>query len=639
MALSKTLFNPGFSPAAAKELNRRGSMPDSWKYKKYAYINLKLTGKSASTICVEDDGLVIGDSNVSSMYTNEGGVRKPKIVLQSVNVVNQGNNGSYTDAYLYEIDASFKVYNKNTMDRVEKGFFRLGAEMQISFGWRGYTSAVNKGTILASIYNFGFSMEADGSYVCNVKAMSAAGLFAQETAGGETTVESLGLPEGIAPEETTFSNLMESFKLMAKAAFGIKDGEKTPKKDLKDNQVRYRSYKDYQFAILELEKPAVGMWDSFVKGIGFGDDATVLYTSLGSIFDYLNKTTKNAGGLFWINYNPATQSESKLGPPELTDIGSANPFRTVLPVGKAGVYAKAGGTQKINFYSTKSPKLSSTYNKSLIGMILLNIDTVAEVYSGLQGEAPGAKGVKSPPKTAEFLSKLFSIIEEDTGGVVRLHIRPKSVDVDAHNFVPEPSKRQFMEVYNGAMIPVKGVKNPTPYTFKVLGQASITRNVSLASDFDTDLLIKASQKSIKEGSSNMAGLSLLYSNCGIADVITPDENTIVKMQHIEDRKADIGENGWSAEKSSTLTSLIQKYMMQNAHNIPSGAYAEIPMMLKLGVTIDGITGVKYMSPIKIDRMPSIYNNSNIDFAITSIEHSFDGQGDWTTTYETVMRIK
>jgi hypothetical protein len=259
MALSKTLFNPGFSPAAAKELNRRGSMPDSWKYKKYAYINLKLTGKSASTICVENHGLVIGDSNVSSMYTNEGGVRKPKIVLQSVNVVNQGNNGSYTDAYLYEIDASFKVYNKNTMDRVERGFFRLGAEMQINFGWRGSSVSCNKGTILASIYNFGFTMESDGSYVCNVKAMSASGLFGQETAGGDVTTESLGLSKETTGEEKPFANLMEAFLLMAKEAFGIEDGEDSPSESLSDNEIKFNTHKNYQFAILELENPAEGL--------------------------------------------------------------------------------------------------------------------------------------------------------------------------------------------------------------------------------------------------------------------------------------------------------------------------------------------------------------------------------------------
>jgi len=35
----------------------------------------------------------------------------------------------------------------------------------------------------------------------------------------------------------------------------------------------------------------------------------------------------------------------------------------------------------------------------------------------------------------------------------------------------------------------------------------------------------------------------------------------------------------------------------------------------------------------------VYTKKGIDFPIISIEHSFDGQGDWSTTYETVMRIK
>ena len=63
------------------------------------------------------------------------------------------------------------------------------------------------------------------------------------------------------------------------------------------------------------------------------------------------------------------------------------------------------------------------------------------------------------------------------------------------------------------------------------------------------------------------------------------------------------------------------------------------MALSLSVTIDGISDVPYMAPIDIDRMPKIYKNEAVRFNITSIEHSFDGQGDWSTTYETMMRLK
>ena len=629
------IFNPGFDAKAKAELDRRSKMPDSWKYKKYAYINLELTGNSATNICVEDATLKIGDTHSGNLYTTDEGVRRPNITLQSVNIRNEGGS-DYTNAYLYEIEASFKVWSLSQMNQVEKGFFRLGAEMKVSFGWKGLTEAgINTDSILASIYNFGFSMDNDGSYTCNVKAMSAAGLFGQETMGGDRTADSVGLTDpAIIGKNKPFVNAIEAFILLGRKAFGILDGEEDTEEGLEDNQVKYDvADKKYNFAALELEEPSGWTDLSFYAG---GSDQTVLYTQLGSIIRYLNTTSKEADGLFEINID-GTTDEYKLAPTEFKDFGSANPYSTFIPIGEAGVY---GATDEgLDF--TKNYNITLPAGTSEISQIFINTNVLAEAYDGLQGSASGKDGAKAPPKTMDFLSKLFSIIETDTGGVVRLQTRPRITNLDSTNTTPTPTEQNKIDIINRAMIPTKGVTNPTPYTFSVLGQNSITRNVSLQSDFNTDLLIKASSKSMKEGSSNMKVISGLYSKCEqLKEANTkPNESTLATPDMIKKSKQSIGDDGWSAEKASTLASLIQKYVGQNSHTIATGAYAEVPMMLKLGVTIDGISGVKYMSPIKIDRMPKAYNIDAVDFPIISIEHSFDGQGDWSTTYETVMRIK
>ena len=630
------IFNPGFDAKAKAELDRRSKMPDSWKYKKYAYINLELTGNSATNICVEDATLKIGDTNSGELYTTDGdnGPRRPNITLQSVNIRNEGGS-DYTNAYLYEIEASFKVWSLTQMDQVEKGFFRLGAEMKVSFGWKGRSEAVNAESILASIYNFGFSMDNDGSYTCNVKAMSAAGLFGQETMGGERTTDSLKLNITITGENKPFVNAIEAFILLGRKAFGILDGEEDTADGLEDNECKFRDAdKKYTFAALELEKPSGWTDLSFYAG---GSDQTILYTRLGSIIRYLNTTSKDADGLFEINIDGATD-EYKLAPDLFKNFGSANPYSTFIPIGEAGKY---GATEEgLNF--TKNYNITLPAGTSEISQIFINTKVLAEAYDGLQGSASGKDGAKAPPKTMDFLSKLFSIIETDTGGVVRLQARPRITNLDSKNTTPtQEGKQQIIDIINRAMIPTVGVKNPTPYTFSVLGQNSITRNVSLQSDFNTELLIKASSKSMKEGSSNMKAISGLYSNCEqLKEANTkPEASTLATPDMITKSKESMGDDGWSSEKASTLTSLIQKYVGQNSHKIKTGAYAEVPMMLKLGVTIDGISGVKYMSPIKIDRMPKAYNIDAVDFPIISIEHSFDGQGDWSTTYETVMRIK
>ena len=632
-------FNTVFNAKAWSELDRRSKMPDSWKYKKYAYINLELTGKSSTNICVEDATLKIGDTNSGKLYTTDGdsGPRRPNITLQSVNITNQGGS-DYTDSYLYEIETSFKVWSKGQMDQVEKGFFRLGAEMKVSFGWRGLIeSGINKDSILASIYNFGFTMDNDGSYTCNVKAMSAAGLFGHETMAGEVRTDSTGIKKPqLDPAKSPFLNAMEVFRNMARTAFGIDDSQKDNDADgfASDNEVIYKSHKHTNsgktmvFAFAELELPSI----SRKVALGGGNDTNVLYTSLAAIFDYLNYISSK-DGMFELKWTGAG-SEYLFAPAEknFNKIGSSNPFRTFIPINDAGIY---GTTLKFQ----QPPNLGSD-----IGKIFLNIDTVTEAYNDLQGSAPVKNGPKTPPKTKDFLSKIFSMIETDTGGIVRLQTRSVTTDLDSTNGVPIAGGKSIVSIFNRSMIRTKAKKEvPKPYPFKVLGETSITRNVSLQTEFDTDFLLKASRKSIKEGSSNMQVLSGLYTSCDklkpTSAEATPATETLATYDDIKALKKDIGDEGWTSEKSDSLASTIQKYVGQNSHAIAAGAFAEVPMMLKLGVTIDGISGVKYMSPITIDRLPKAYTGKGIDFPIISIEHSFDGQGDWSTTYETVMRIK
>jgi len=681
-------FNPEFPKKAKDELDDRAKHPDSWMYKKYAHISMQLTGKTASSICVEEKGLIIGDSTNGKLYNYDSGVRLVNPTLQSVKVVNSGNNGDYTNSYLYEIEASFKVYSLDDMNRVEKGFFRLGAEVKIAFGWKGKSGPINNGEIFASIYNFGFTMASDGSYDCNIKAMSAAALFGGESMAGEVrSTDLIGKDE--STDRKPFVNIIEAFYIMAKKAFGIlpEDGVTVSKWEsinewfasensvagLHGNQSKYINVHNYDFVALELETPAASY-------NAIGNDVTVLYTTLGSFVQYLNKTSKENDGLFEISISSETTAEGATGPTEynLRDFGSSNPYRCVIPdskpygvnvaattatinefAGEVDVTTSTGSPAKVGIdFTTIQNKINeTTANKGKpIAQILLNIDELLKIYDRLHQGMPGKDGTKHPPKTKDFLDEIFNMIENDTSGVTKLQTQPINSNPDEKNRVPYAELPHHVEIINRGMIPSKQIKKSDPYVFKVLTESSILRNVSLQSDFDTDLLVRASKKSIKDGSSNMAGLSHLYPNCGITPTVTSEiatavaetkkavlaadaKSKLITADDIMDLREDIGYNGWTQDKSISLISLVRKYLMQKSHLISVGSYGEVPMMLKLGVTIDGITGVKYMSPISIDRMPAAFKKDAVDFAIISIEHSFDGQGDWSTSYETVMRIK
>ena len=145
--------------------------------------------------------MVIGDSEAPTggfgtegdMYTSEGEgnnrIRKPKPILSSVKITNQGGQ-DYTEAAIYEVEASFKVFTLDDLERVEKSFFIIGAEMTVNFGWRNHPVRQNGIThsgpkdangitegIKTNIYNFNFSIESDGSYNCSVKTISAAAVL------------------------------------------------------------------------------------------------------------------------------------------------------------------------------------------------------------------------------------------------------------------------------------------------------------------------------------------------------------------------------------------------------------------------------------------------------------------------------
>ena len=193
-------LNPTFPTAVSGELDRRKTAVETrdkdWMYKKYAYIKMTTTGKSQTMLC--PGVMSIGDGTIGhgghlSLYTEEGGIRKFKPTLTSVKITNEGGQ-DYTESYIYEIEAQFKVFTLDDLDKVENSFFRVGAEVKFEFGWVGapLVAGVNQVSgdkaIKANVYNFSFSLEDDGGFACTIKAMSAAALWSQETMGGVTSV-------------------------------------------------------------------------------------------------------------------------------------------------------------------------------------------------------------------------------------------------------------------------------------------------------------------------------------------------------------------------------------------------------------------------------------------------------------------
>jgi hypothetical protein len=656
MAENTIDFNPKFDGNVANELNRRAdanNIRDSffryWNYQKYCYINISVTEGQSETAVTPEVSMVIGDRKAPTggfgtegdMYTSEGEgnsrIRKPKPILSSVKITNQGGE-DYTESAIYEVEASFKVFTLGDLEKVEKSFFIIGAQMDVEFGWRNHpvlsngitnsgnpTDADIKG-IKTSIYNFNFSIESDGSYNCSVKAISAAALFSQTTAG----VEDAEKEPGDTDNEDTKTNVISQLIKLHKAAFGVKKGEDISDINIAvgdddDGTIGYKQYngsKSFYNQKLDFYMGNIENGEFFT----FDDSVYVPYIRLGSLIDYLNGYFKQAGGDDEIKFEFTTGPESKY--PVIKGFGSADPGKFVL----FGEMAKYNSDSKgsLNWSSIGGDSRSENNLQSII----VSLTMIQGFYNQLSTEKLG--GSLSPSIT-KLLGKIFNEIDVNTGGLITPKLIPKNTDASA--------KAETMYIMNRKTIVSSKEEFPTPYTFSAIGERAVgIRSISLESDYDSDLLVLASTKAISEGASNTSKLKRLYpGNTGLDAAAKKAESkkgtSSDALKELEKARFKLGEDGYTSDRISAYRSAMANYINQFFDidtNLQNGGYGELPLMLKLSVTID----IKFLSPITVDRLPNRFKNDpKIAFGVTSVEHSFDGQGDWETTLGTVMRIR
>ncbi len=655
-------FNPKFDGNVANELNRRADANETrdaffryWNYQKYCYINISVTVGQSGTAITPEVSMAIGDSEAPTggfgtegdMYTSEGEgnsrIRKPKPILSSVKITNQGGQ-DYTEAAIYEVEASFKVFTLDDLEKVEKSFFIIGAQMDVEFGWRNHpvpsTGITNSGNptdadikaISTNIYNFNFSIESDGSYNCSVKAISAAALFSQTTAG----VEDAEKEPGNTDNEDTKTDVISQLIKLHKAAFGVKKDEDisdidiTPGVGNDDGTIGYKQYNGSKSSYNQKLDFYMGNIENG-EFFTFDDSVYVPYIRLGSLIDYLNGYFKEAGG-DEIKFEFTTGPESKY--PVIKGFGSADPGKFVL----FGEMAKYNSDSKgsLNWSSIRNDSRSETNLQSII----VSLTMIQGFYNQLSTEKLG--GSLSPSIT-KLLGKIFNEIDVNTGGLITPKLIPKNTDASAK------TNPEIIYIMNRKTLVNTNDNFPDAYTFSAIGERAVgIRSISLESDYDSDLLVLASTKAISEGASNTSKLKRLYpGNTGLDAAVTAGESekedSSEALKKLEKARFKLGEDGYTSDRISAYRSTMKNYINQffdDDENLKNGGYGELPLMLKLSVTIDGVHGIKFLSPITVDRLPNRYKNDNkIAFGVTSVEHSFDGQGDWETTLGTVMRIR
>jgi hypothetical protein len=654
-------FDKPFPDDLAKELNARsGSIANrsvSWNYEKYAYIKMQGTGDT-KTIIEAIPGMKMGDGTnggtPESLYTSEDGIKKFKPLLKSVSISNQGAQ-DYTDSYIYEIEAQFTVYTQDDLDLAESVYMRPGAEIQFDFGWIGGTGAkCNKGSVKANVYNFSFGLGDDGAFDCTIKCMSPSGLWAGDEMG--TPAEEVTDDEG----EKKTPELLESLENSFRKAFGLgSEDDASDVSKLGDNKIRFKRAKMIGGGKVANIDGLFGAAELIVESKWYNDTENyIAFTNLDTLIQYLNAQIKGSDNTYSI---AETGDISKY--PDGVGFGSADPNKFFLP-GPQGAYGDpslGGGGNEANFSrwgKNLENESSSNKFKGEIAKIAISIRHIIDTYESLEKDTPRVGGFKKAVKVSDFLNTLFSDLETVTGGLISLSLIPTK---NGEVLSPDNQEGSIeLMVANKRMVSnsddAKANATSGTYTFKILGAGSITKSVSLDSDFDSDMLVAATRTSVEKGTSNghliIEDGTLKLNPAGANGGLYPPspsgkaidiskQQAGATMDKLKEKRWAMGKDGCDPPKTKSYQNAMRNYINQNCKKdagLKGGRYGEMIYTLNLGVTIDGIWGIPFLAPITIDRLPKPFKKDNCFFTITGVTHNFDGQGGWETSLETVMRI-
>jgi hypothetical protein len=162
----------------------------------------------------------------------------------------------------------------------------------------------------------------------------------------------------------------------------------------------------------------------------------------------------------------------------------------------------------------------------------------------------------------------------------------------------------------------------------------MVKDISIDTEFDADIMMFMTVGNVKNGNINLEALKTVYPKIPQIDLDPKTKEAVDDASGTNDSKQSIGKDGVDDTKANGIASTLQKLVAGEPVDSPT---VILPFQLKLGVTLDGVEGIKFLSPVTADRLPARFRD-NVKFLVTAVEHSFDGQGGWTTGLKTVMTM-
>ena len=578
-----------------------------WNYGRYAYVTLSSNGTNNAGLCAPTSGITIGDTklgsdNYQSLISRDGERDVPRNpLLESVRINNDGST-DVSDSALFDIDVSFKCYSASQFEIYEEAFFRVGNGVNISFGYKGL--GISNNSMEANVYNFGFSMDASGVYSCNLKLTGKnrfAAVLSMDQTLSEPGSEFEDEDGNIVTAKTIVGELMARFMTAHpdfEEPFFIK---KASKEDfVKDGEAIISG--DYAIANIQTK----GGFDANKLGISIDfDDMFVKYVTFDGLIDVINKAHSKSNYTWGFGL-----ADGKVIP----QMASADPSILLLD----GEMANYGGSEDGD---TKNDlRTGSGFNGNASSM-LLSLDFVTSTIKRLLEKQQEDKDSKGDTAVNNFLRVICDTIRDLTGGLYQLTIYNDGFN-DSNAFLIVNERAEHAPAIQAG------------YTFTLHDMGSTLKSVSLSSNMDSDMAA-AALVSNRSGTLPEGALNNLYSECGGVQTEVKPTVPPPTLDEVEAKKLELG-LGFDAERVQSFKDVMKAYVASKPK--ATGTDTGYRYMIDLSVTTYGVWGTQIGDTFTFSGLPSKYKGSGKYFCVGKMEHSFDGQGGWETSYTGFLKL-
>lgn len=540
----------------------RDSNAHAFLNKKIAYANASCGG---SSLAVSDKG---GIGN-AGMY--HGAHRFPDPHITSVKISNEGDFGS-----LRKAQVDFMVYDLGSLQACS-GFFLLGADLSINYGWNNAGGAGGGGSFLGVVYNFNYSVNTDGSFSCTSYAISKGVNVLGVSYKGASNSEN----EITDPMEVTYKD-HDIFGAINVAINTLKVPAGTYS----------NGYATVEIADGIADPPKPAAEGETAPELDLSKKKPYYYVSLGTIIDVIN--TKLIGKL-----PNAEQLKIKYGKHDkclkcVAAVGSSNPLELIVP-------------HRDNYGENLNCAVLGANPVTHLGQLLIANNFIQKIVQDTT-KTSGEQDKKENETIMFFLNQVFKMINERSSGLYK----------------PAISQDQEGEWHLVNMN--DPVENEVITVIPSVTKNSVTRAMTLQSKIPSEL-----QTTVFVG-----GASALTSNSSIKVRQIAGNGTVA-----EDTTGDAKAAVEAAVKSMNAGGVTPEMVNQLAAALKKSQVAEsskrpILMPIDFSATVDGVEGFEFGDAVTTNYLPAGYAG-NVAWTVTKVDHNIAG-GDWTTTISTVCRL-